>query len=1222
MDKLFTAIYFNIKKRKFIFSGILLLFLFTCFFFISKINFEEDITKILPKEEQNNQLIKVFNQMDFSDKITVMISSENDSTQQKLPETAEILLDSLAKKPEYYTDIQGKVEEQQMEEIFSFVHENLPLFLDQADYQKIQNQLHEDSIQQRIEKNYKNLISPSGFVTKDFILKDQLGISLNALQKLRDFGVSENFTIKNGFLTTADFSTIVLFITPAKAEMNAAENEDFIQDLNHYKNQIQQTFGSDPKISYFGAAFVSLANANQIKSDIKNTVLIAVVILMLILILFYRRIYIPIILFIPAICGAAFALTFLYFLKDSISAISISVGAILLGVTLDYSLHIITHLRENSSVKNLYKNITKPLLGCSLTTSIAFLCLVFVKSEVLRNLGIFAAISVISSAVFALLIIPHLYQPKPTDKRKFSLIEKLGKHAFEKNKFLIPLISIAIVFGIFTFTKVKFDEDLNSLNYISEELKTTQNQLENLGGLSEKSIYFSVFGNDLDSLLSENTKLEKQLSQLKKSDQIENYTSVGNLVFSTETQQEKIQNWKDFWQKNHIDSILKKVNKTALKLGFTKASLQSLPQQLNKDYTTLTLEDYQKINLPFLKESIIEKDGFITVSTLVQTSEKSSANFVESLEKENILAIDRKHLSEQFLGHLKEDFKSLMNYSLFAVFIVLFIFFKRIELALLSITPIILTGIVTMGFVFLFNLELNIFSLIVTTLIIGVGVDFSIFMTSALQKRYTTGKDELSTYRISIILAVLTTILSVGVLIFAKHPALKSISAIALIGILSAMLITFSFYPLLFKFFIENRPKKGKSPVSLRLALGGILSFGYFFLGCLFASFFSLIYILLPFPSKRKKQIQMQTVYRKFFKSVMFTNYKTYNKIRNPHQENFEKPAIIIANHSSELDTLSMGFLPVPLIYLVNHRVYNSPFFGKAIQFAGYFSTHHSINKNQEKLAKAIKQGSSLVVFPEGTRSETGAISRFHKGAFLLAQQQKIDILPVYIHGNTTLLPKKDFVIYDGTHTLEIGKRISFTEKDKEKTSRAITKSISKKFKNRFQEIRNELEDENYFAQKIRLSFLYKTTEIVKKAKAEFEENKTLYHLLNTEFAENEKIFRYGNDLGIWDLILSLQQPKRKIFSYIENTFNRQIAQQNYLLKIYEIQYLEELRKTNTNVLLITSAIEKPTITKLFENHNFEKIVVLKTVENSEIFKTFNYKIVQQTEDYFTFKKL
>src|SRR5699024_5200359 len=241
----------------------------------------------------------------------------------------------------------------------------------------------------------------------------------------------------------------------------------FIQDLNHYKNQIQQTFGSDPKISYFGAAFVSLANANQIKSDIKNTVLIAVVILMLILILFYRRIYIPIILFIPAICGAAFALTFLYFLKDSISAISISVGAILLGVTLDYSLHIITHLRENSSVKNLYKNISKPLLGCSLTTSIAFLCLVFVKSEVLRNLGIFAAISVISSAVFALLIIPHLYQPKPTDKRKFSLIEKLGKHAFEKNKFLIPLISIAIVFGIFTFTKVKFDEDLNSLNYIS-----------------------------------------------------------------------------------------------------------------------------------------------------------------------------------------------------------------------------------------------------------------------------------------------------------------------------------------------------------------------------------------------------------------------------------------------------------------------------------------------------------------------------------------------------------------------------------------------------------------------------------------------------------------------------------------------------------------------------------------------------------------------------------
>ncbi len=1220
MDKYFTTIYFNIKKRKLLFFGLLLLFLSTCFFFISKINFEEDITKILPKEEQNNQLIKVFNQMDFSDKISVMISAENDSAKTKLPEIAQILLDSLAKKPQYYTDIQGKVENEQMEEIFSFVHENLPLFLAEKDYKKIQQRLTKDSIQQRIKENYKNLVAPSGLITKDFILKDHLRISLIGLEKLRDFGVSENFIIQNGFLTTTDQSTIVLFITPAHSGMNTEKNEDFINDLKQYKTQIEKTFGQDPEISYFGAAFVSLANAKQIKTDVKNTVLIAVIVLMLILIFFYRRLYIPIILFIPAICGAAFSLTILYFLKDSISAISISVGAILLGVTLDYSLHIITHFRENPNIKNLYKNITKPLLGCSLTTSIAFLCLIFVKSEVLKNLGFFAAVSVLSSAVFALLIIPHIYKPKPTDKGKFSWIEKLGNHNFEKNKILVPLISIAIIFGIFTFYKVKFNEDINSLNYISEDLKSTQDQLENLGGLGEKSIYFSVFGDSLNSLLYENTLLENQLHQLKKADKIENYTSIGNIVLAPKSQQEKIKNWKNFWQKNQKDSILINTEKFGQELGFTQESFHSLAQQLNKKYTPLTLENYQEINLPFLKESITEKDGFITISTLVQTRENSSENLTEILEKENVIAIDRKHLSEQFLGHLKEDFKSLMNYSLLAVFLILFFFFRRIELALLSITPIILTGIVTMGIAYLFHLELNIFSLIVTTLIIGVGVDFSIFMTSALQKRYTSGKDELSTYRVSIILAVLTTILSVGVLVFAKHPALKSISAIALIGILSAMLITFSFYPLLFKFFIENRPKKGKSPVSLRLALSGIISFSYFFLGCLSASFFSLIYILFPFPAKKKKQIQMQKTFGKFFKSVMFSNIGTSNKIRNPHQEKFEKPAIIIANHTSELDTLSMGFLPTPIIYMVNHRVYSSPFFGKAIQFAGYFSTKHSIHENQEKLAKTIHNGSSLVVFPEGTRSETGAISRFHKGAFLLAQQQKIDILPIYIHGNVHLLPKKDFTIYDGVHTLEIGKRISFTEKDKAKTSREITKSISKKFKKRFQEIRDELEDENYFAQKIKLSFLYKTNSIVQQAKNEFEKNKKLYHQLNIHFTEKEKILRYGNDLGIWDLILTLQQPKRKIFSYLENTFNRRVAKQNYLLKLFEIQYIKDVFQTEAKTLLITSTIEKTTLLKLLRTQEFEKIIVINSVVNQADFKAFNYRDSVEEKEYFILK--
>ena len=126
--------------------------------------------------------------------------------------------------------------------------------------------------------------------------------------------------------------------------------------------------------------------------------------------------------------------------------------------------------------------------------------------------------------------------------------------------------------------------------------------------------------------------------------------------------------------------------------------------------------------------------------------------------------------------------------------------------------PIVLTGVVTAGILYFLGLELNIFSTVVCTLVFGVGDDFSIFLTQAMQKEHTTGKNELPTYRISIILAVFTTILSIGSLIFAKHPALHFPALVALIGMFSVIIITSTLYPFWFRLFITNRAKKDFLP--------------------------------------------------------------------------------------------------------------------------------------------------------------------------------------------------------------------------------------------------------------------------------------------------------------------------------------------------------------------------------------------------------------------------
>ena len=198
---------------------------------------------------------------------------------------------------------------------------------------------------------------------------------------------------------------------------------------------------------------------------------------------------------------------------------------------------------------------------------------------------------------------------------------------------------------------------------------------------------------------------------------------------------------------------------------------------LNKKFEPIILADYAKIDGLFVEEYISNKNSFSTVSSLVKVSDGKTADLIQKMSNvPQTIVIDRAHLNETFLGNLKNDFNRLIGYSLLAVFLLLLLFFRRIELTLITIIPILLTGLLTIGIMGALGLEFNIFNIIISTFIFGLGVDYSIFVTNGLIKEYKYGIKALPTYRAAIILSVITTILGIGVLIFAQHPALKSIA--------------------------------------------------------------------------------------------------------------------------------------------------------------------------------------------------------------------------------------------------------------------------------------------------------------------------------------------------------------------------------------------------------------------------------------------------------------
>ncbi|MDO4727457.1 MAG: MMPL family transporter [Bacteroidota bacterium] len=1114
---------------------------------------------------------KLLKQVDFSDKITVLISPKDTLDIDRQIEIANVLVERLDSVVQLQK-VQAKVDQVTMQRVYKYVNQNLPLYLEEDDYQYILNKLSADSIEYKVNQNLQNLISPSGIVLKDIILLDPLGLSVIGLDKLqKNNGITDGFSLEQGYLISKKGQDLMFFLETDIASNQTDENSKMVKVLNDIKQDIELKY-NDISVDYYGASFVAEANSGQIKNDIFKTVLISFSILLVLMILYFRKVLLPLILFLPIVLAGSLSLMIISLLKDYISAISLGVSSILIGVTIDYSIHILTHYKRGSDIKTLYDDVSKPLIISSLTTSVAFLSLLFVNSEVLQDLGLFSGLTVFFSAIFSLVIIPLIYKPNLDISQHWTY--RIVSYPFEKNKILVALTLLLIIGTVFTPNKVKFDGDLSKLNYVTNELKEVERRLDTLTDINAKSIYLIAYGEDKQSVLEQNFKLYQILQNQKQSGEILQFTNLAEQLLPLAEQQKRIDRWNGFWSESkRSESVSNDLIKSGLSVGFEEDTHSVFYDFISSKYT---LEKIDTTNL-FHNENLLKyKDGFYTATSLVKLDVENKASLLDQINgaTQNVFVLDRKELNEQFLFSVKADFERLVGYSFVLIIVVLWLFFRRIELVILSITPIVLTGLVVLGLINWLNLEFNVFSSIVVTLIFGHGVDFAIFMTVALQKAYTYGKKDISTYKISIVLAVLTTILAIGTLIFAQHPALKSISAIALLGILTALLITFVVYPLIFRIFIMWRDDKGLSPISLRLFLHSMVSFLYYGAGAIILSFVGRTLAMILPGRFENKMLVVRQLMSKFLTSVLYSNWFVSKKIQNPNAEYFQKPVVLISNHNSFLDSLTLSMTHYKIIFLVNDWVYNSVVFGKIVKAAGFYPVSQGVEDSLQPLKQKVEQGYSLMVFPEGKRSEDNQLNRFHKGAFYLAEQLQLDILPVYVHGNSELIPKGDYIIYDGSMTVRIGSRISQTDVSFGNTYKEKTKGIYKFFKKEYQALRYELEDEDYFKEKLFLTYRYKERDILNQVKEDFRKNKSVYYLFFKLLSQNDSVYHLGNDFGQLDFMILMQEPRRLMFTYIVDSSKRAVAKHNYWVKKRKIHYIEntiEIQNLRADTMIIST---------------------------------------------------
>lgn len=124
-----------------------------------------------------------------------------------------------------------------------------------------------------------------------------------------------------------------------------------------------------------------------------------------------------------------------------------------------------------------------------------------------------------------------------------------------------------------------------------------------------------------------------------------------------------------------------------------------------------------------------------------------------------------------------------------------------------------------------------------------------------------------------------------------------------------------------------------------------------------------------------------------------------------------KKSYVIVINHNSMVDILALYFLPLNFRWVSKREVFRIPYVGQLLTIHGDIAIDRS--KGADSMRKVtedgkmwIGRGASIAMFPEGTRSKSGEMGRFKQGAFVLAKEAGVEILPVVMHGTRTVLNK------------------------------------------------------------------------------------------------------------------------------------------------------------------------------------------------------------------------
>lgn len=645
----------------------------------------------------------------------------------------------------------------------------------------------DDALKASAEVLVKRLRHPDSSAIARLAPSDPLLVLPSIFRRLEKTSARQLRVVDGRFLTR-DGHEAVLFLTTRDSAFESSVQAPLLRGIQSAFEGLKKKLPEITALQQSGINRFAVRAESSIRTDIQRITLFSIVSLGLLLWLLFRSFRLVLLTAIPVGLGVLAGCAMVLIVYGRIHGVTLAFGASLIGVCVDYVIHLYCHHCVSPSPEGPYGtlgSIWKALVTGAATTAIGFAALAWSSFPGLREVGLFSLTGILAALGSTCFVVPSLVpsEPRPVEARQRLVdllawgFRSLRSRRFASGLFLLTAAAVAAA-GL---PWVHWNQDFASLNRLDPDLFAEDAAVRAKVTRLEQMRFVVATGDDDESALQVNDAVFAALAEAQAANQLDGYQSIGALLPSAKRQTIVADAFREspkLWERLAHAYALAGVDPSALAPFKRDLEAAAVPP--------LTFEDLLASPLASLVRRFrIELDGTVGWISFLHGVHDPSA-----LER-RLAGIPGARFIDQasMMGDANRAYQrrtlDLIGLGLLAVLFLLIARYRSARKVGAAFFPSILAAAVTVSILSFAGVGLDLVSLAALLVVVSIGVDYGVFLVDA----DSTGQIARSATLLSIVVAWLSTVLGFGLLSLSDHPALHVIGLTALVGVTASFLL-------------------------------------------------------------------------------------------------------------------------------------------------------------------------------------------------------------------------------------------------------------------------------------------------------------------------------------------------------------------------------------------------------------------------------------------------